>query len=70
MRERMRVRQVLRVGRGVLRVFLLAVGFGSGRAGVWRGLAVPGCRSVPDSGDEEPCLPGLDSEPIPDPAVW
>src|SRR5207247_1955429 len=28
--------------------------FGSGRAGVWRGLAVLGGRSAPDSEDEEP----------------
>jgi hypothetical protein len=35
-------------------------GFGSGRAGLWRGLAVwPGADPVPDSGGEEPPILGL-----------
>lgn len=39
--------------RGVVRVFLFSRGFGRPRR-LWRGLAVSGCRSVPDSGGEEP----------------
>jgi hypothetical protein len=34
--------------------FSFSCGFGSGRAGVRRGFAVCGCRSVPDSGCSGP----------------
>jgi hypothetical protein len=64
------IRELVKVGagargcRGVLRAFLLAVGLDVGRAGLWRGLAVCGCRSVPDSGGEEPPIPCRDPGPI------
>lgn len=47
--ERSGVGVAVRVAGGVLRVFLSRGFGGSGRADVWRGLAVSGCRSVPDS---------------------
>jgi hypothetical protein len=44
---------------GCSECFSFSCEFGSGRAGVWRGLAVSGGRSVPDSGVEEPPIRAL-----------
>ncbi len=63
-RERVRCRGKYSGCEGCSESFFFSCGFGSGRAGLWRGLAVCGCRSVPDSGCPGSPDPRRDPGPI------